>query len=108
MLVFMDTDTYEQIHVPKDVIGGMGRFLVEGATAVIPMHDGVAIGVELPAAVVIEVAQTDPGVRGDRVSGAMKPAVLRTGLTVQVPLFVEPGDRIKVDTRSGEYLTREQ
>jgi elongation factor P len=108
MLVFMDTDTFEQIHVPKDVIGGMGRFLVEGGTAVIPMHEGVAIGVELPAAVVIEVAQTDPGVRGDRVSGAMKPAVLRTGLTVQVPLFVEPGDRIKVDTRSGEYLTREQ
>jgi len=107
-LVFMDIGTYEQVHVPKDVVGEMGSFLVEGATAVIVMHDGVPIGVELSAAVVIEVAQTDPGVKGDRVSGAMKPAVLQTGLTVQVPLFVEPGDRIKVDTRSGEYLTREQ
>ena len=107
-LVFMDTASYDQVHVPKDVVAEMGSFLVEGATALIAMHDGVPIGVELSAAVVIEVAQTDPGVKGDRVSGAMKPAVLRTGLTVQVPLFVEPGDRIKVDTRSGEYLTREQ
>lgn len=107
-LVFMDTDTYEQIHVPKDVVGEAINFLVEGATAVIPVHDGTAIGVELSASVVIEVAETDPGVKGDRVSGAMKPATLQTGLVVQVPLFVESGDRLKVDTRSGEYLTREQ
>ncbi|HEX6263427.1 MAG TPA: elongation factor P [Actinomycetota bacterium] len=107
-LVFMDTGTYEQIHVPKDTVGDMTGYLVEGAMALIAMHDGVPIGVELPAAVVIEVAQTDPGVKGDRVSGAMKPAVLQTGLTVRVPLFVGPGDKVKVDTRSGEYLTREQ
>lgn len=107
-LVFMDTDTYDQVHVPKDVVGEAINFLVEGATAIIPLHDGAAIGVELSASVVIEVAETDPGIKGDRVSGAMKPATLQTGLVVQVPLFVEPGDRLKVDTRSGEYLTREQ
>jgi elongation factor P len=107
-LVFMDTDTYEQIHVPKEVLGEASSFLVEGATALVAMHEGASLGVELSASVVIEVAETDPGVKGDRVSGAMKPARLQTGLTVQVPLFVEPGDRIKVDTRSGEYLTREQ
>ena len=70
------------------------------------MHDGQVVGVDLPAAVELTVAQTEPGVQGDRVSGARKPATVETGLVVQVPLFVNPGDRIKVDTRSGEYLTR--
>jgi elongation factor P len=72
------------------------------------MHDGTPIGVELPAAVVLTVAKTEPGVKGDRVSGAVKPAELETGITVQVPLFVEPGDRVKVDTRTRVYLSREQ
>ena len=72
------------------------------------LYEGAAIGVELPAAVVLTVTHTDPGVRGDRVSGAMKPATLETGITVQVPLFVEERDRVQVDTRSGEYLTREK
>ena len=66
------------------------------------------IGVELPAAVALRVTKSDPGIKGDRVSGAMKPATLETGITVQVPLFVEEGDRVKVDTRTGEYLTRER
>ena len=107
-LVFMDTDTYEQVHVPKDVVGEAIDYLVEGATGIIPMHEGTPIGVELSASVVVEVSETDPGVKGDRVSGAMKPATLQTGLVVQVPLFVEPGDKLKVDTRTGEYITREQ
>jgi elongation factor P len=72
------------------------------------MYEGSAIGVELPAAVLLQVQATDPGVKGDRVSGAMKPATLETGIKIQVPLFVEEGDRVKVDTRSGEYLTREK
>lgn len=104
--VFMDTETYEQHHVPAQVVGDAANYLKEGATAVIPMYEGSAIGVELPASVVLKVVQTEPGLRGDRVSGAMKPATLETGLVVQVPLFVEPGDQVKVDTRTGEYLTR--
>ena len=107
-LVLMDNETYEQHHVPADVAADATRYLVEGATAVVPMYEGTAIGVELPAAVLLQVRATDPGLKGDRVSGAMKPATLETGLKIQVPLFVEEGDRVKVDTRSGEYLTREK
>jgi elongation factor P len=104
--VFMDQETYEQHHIPSSVVGDTARFLVEGATGVLPMYEGNPIGVELPAAVALRVAKTDPGVRGDRVSGAMKPATLETGITVQVPLFVEEGDKVKVDTRTGQYLER--
>jgi elongation factor P len=70
------------------------------------MHDGDIVSVEIPASVELTIAETEPGIQGDRVSGARKPATLETGKVVQVPLFVNPGDRIKVDTRSGEYLTR--
>jgi elongation factor P len=107
-LVMMDSQSYEQLHVPEEIAGDATRYLVEGATATVAMHEGTAIGVELPAAVVLRVTKADPGVKGDRVSGAMKPVTLETGITVQVPLFVEEGDRVKVDTRSGEYLTREK
>jgi elongation factor P len=107
-LVFMDTSSYDQHHVPSAVVGDMAHYLTEGSTAVIPMHEGNAIGVELPASVVLRVAKTDPGVKGDRVSGALKPATLETGLVVQVPLFVDEGDLLKVDTRTGQYLTREK
>jgi elongation factor P len=107
-LVLMDNRTFEQLHAPVEVAGDALRYLVEGATALVPMHQGNPIGIELPAAVVLRVTQSDPGVKGDRVSGAMKPAKLETGITVQVPLFVEEGDRVKVDTRTGEYLTREK
>src|SRR6266516_3296609 len=106
--VFMDTDTYEQHSVPADVVGDGGNYLTEGATATVSVHDGHAIAVELPASVVLRVTQTDPGVQGNRVSGAFKPATLETGFVVQVPLFVGEGDLVKVDTRSGEYLTREK
>jgi elongation factor P len=82
------------------------NFLKEGDTAVLPMYNDAVIGVDLPAAVELEVKDTEPGIQGDRVSGARKPATLETGLVLQVPLFVNPGERIKVDTRSGEYLSR--
>ncbi len=106
--VFMDTDTYDQHHVPSSIVGEAANYLTEGFTAMVAMHETNAIGVELPASVVLKVTQTDPGVKGDRVSGAMKLATLETGLAVQVPLFVGEGDLIKVDTRTGDYLTREK
>src|SRR3989440_1059958 len=106
--VFMDTQTYEQTQVPEQVAGDAAKYLSEGATAIVAVFEGNAISVELPAAVVLTVTKTDPGVKGDRVSGAVKPATLETGIRVQVPLFVEEGDRVKVDTRTGEYLTREK
>ena len=106
--VFMDQETYEQHPVPAAIVGDAARYLSEGFVAIVSMYEGTAIAVELPAAVVLSVARTDPGVRGDRVSGAMKPATLETGLEIQVPLFVEQGDRVKVDTRTGQYLTREK
>ena len=102
----MDTDDYEQLHVDGGAIGAAARYLKEGDTAVLPTYEGQVLGVELPAAVELTVADTEPGVQGDRVSGARKPATLETGLVVQVPLFVEPGETVKVDTRSGEYLSR--
>jgi elongation factor P len=104
--VFMDNDTYEQLHVPPDSLGDAVKYLKEGDTAILPMYKDEIVGVDLPAAVELQVTQTEPGIQGDRVSGARKPATLETGITVQVPLFVETGERIKVDTRTGEYLTR--
>jgi elongation factor P len=106
--VFMDSGTYDQHAVPGAVVGDAANYVTEGSTAIIAMHGGNAIGIELPASVVLRVTHTDPGVKGDRVSGALKAATLETGLVVQVPLFVEEGDLVKVDTRSGEYLTREK
>jgi elongation factor P len=106
--VFMDTSSYDQHPVPMHIVGDAATYLTEGATAVVAMHAGNAIAVELPASVVLRVVRTDPGVRGDRVSGALKPATLETGLVLQVPLFLEEGDLVKVDTRTGDYLTREK
>ena len=106
--VFMDTGSYDQHAVPATVVGDMANYLNEGATAVVAMHEGNAISVEMAASVVLRVESTDPGVKGDRVSGALKPATLETGIVVQVPLFVEEGDLVKVDTRTGEYITREK
>ena len=104
--VFMDLATYDQIHVPDAVMGESGRWLAEGAEAQVALHDGVPIALDLPASVVLEVTQTDPGAKGDTRTGALKPATLQTGAVVQVPLFVETGERVKVDTRSGEYIER--
>jgi elongation factor P len=104
--VFMDSTTYDQLHVSPQTLGDAANYLVENANAVLRMYGDEVVGTELPAAVELTIAETEPGVQGDRVSGARKPATLETGLVVQVPLFVNPGDRIKVDTRTGEYLTR--
>ncbi|MBV8950927.1 MAG: elongation factor P [Actinobacteria bacterium] len=104
--VFMDGESYEQMHVPATALGGAVSFLKEGDTVVLPTYQDQVVGVDLPASVELAVTETEPGIQGDRVSGARKPATLETGLVVQVPLFVEVGDTLKVDTRSGEYLTR--
>ena len=105
-LVFMDSETYDQLHVDTSDLGDAVNYLKEGDSAVLPIYNDQVVGVDLPAAVELTVAQTEPGVQGDRVSGARKPATLETGLVVQVPLFIEPGENIKVDTRTGEYLAR--
>ncbi len=104
--VFMDNASYDQIHVARPTLGSAADFVIEGSSALMNMYGGEIVSVELPAAVDLEVSLTEPGVQGDRVSGARKPATLETGLVVQVPLFVTTGDRVKVDTRSGEYLSR--
>ena len=104
--VFMDVTSYDQLHVSPASLGDASQFVKEGDNAVLQMYAGEIVGVDLPAAVELTAAETGPGVQGDRVSGARKPATLETGLVVQVPLFVNPGERIKVDTRTGEYITR--
>ncbi len=104
--VLMDTASYEQLQVGPEALGDATNYLKADDTVVVQLFSGEIVGVELPAAVELTVAETEPGVQGDRVSGARKPATLETGLVLQVPLFVNPGERIKVDTRTGEYLTR--
>jgi elongation factor P len=104
--VFMDSTTYDQLNVGPESLGEASNYLVENADAILRMFGDEIVGVELPAAVELNIAETEPGIQGDRVSGARKPATLETGLVVQVPLFVGPGDRVKVDTRTGEYITR--
>jgi elongation factor P len=104
--VFMDNTDYEQLQAPRASLGSSAQFLKEGDSAVLQLYEGEIVGVDLPAAVELTVIETEPGLQGDRVSGARKPALLETGFSVQVPLFVNTGDRVKVDTRTGEYLTR--
>jgi elongation factor P len=104
--VFMDTETYDQPHIPGDTVGSAANYLLEEQTAVIAFNDGVPLYVDLPAAVELTVSQTDPGVQGDRSTGGTKPATLETGAQIQVPLFIITGEKIKVDTRTGEYLGR--
>jgi elongation factor P len=105
-LVFMDGQTYEQVHVDPALLGDGVKFLTDGTVCLIPVYEGTPVGAELPITMELEVTKSEPGVKGDRVSGALKPATLETGAVVQVPLFVEEGDRVKVDTRSGEYISR--
>ena len=104
--VFMDTSTYDQLQVETGLLGDAANYLKEGDDAVLEFFGDEIVGVELPAAVELTIAETEPGLQGDRVSGARKPATLETGLVIQVPLFVNPGEKVRVDTRSGEYLTR--
>jgi elongation factor P len=104
--VFMDLQTYDQIHVPKTLVGAAADYLVEGGEAQVALHEGVPISVDLPASMVLSITKTDPGVKGDTRTGSMKPATLETGAVVNVPLFVEEGEKIKVDTRTGVYIER--
>jgi elongation factor P len=104
--VFMNNATYDQMNVAPVALGEAADYMVEGMVAQVAFFQGEIITVEIPVAVELTIAETEPGVQGDRVSGARKPATLETGKVVQVPLFVEVGDKIRVDTRSGDYITR--
>src|SRR5690606_3849120 len=103
---FMNLSDYGQIALSADQVGDAANYLTDGATVTLTLYKGTPIGVDLPAAVELEVTDAEPGVKGDTRTGATKPVTLETGLVVNAPLFVEQGDRVKVDTRSGEYLTR--
>lgn len=105
--VFMDMSTYEQTIIQEENMGDKGGFLIDGQTVKALFYNGQPLDIELPAAVLLKVEQTEPGMKGDTVSGASKPATLETGLVVNVPLFINEGDTIKVDTRSKDYLGRE-
>ncbi len=104
--VFMDTETYDQLTVSPETLGEASQYLVEQNTALLMMYGEDVIGVDLPASVELTITETEPGLQGDRVSGARKPATLETGLVISVPLFIEKGEHVKVDTRTGEYLSR--
>jgi len=104
--VFMDGDTFDQIPVAAEVVGSGADYLLENAQAVVAVHDSIPLFVELPVTVELLVQHTDPGLQGDRSTGGTKPATLETGASINVPLFVNTGDRLKVDTRDGRYLGR--
>ncbi|MBB5873135.1 elongation factor P [Allocatelliglobosispora scoriae] len=104
--VFMDLDTYEQIHVGAVTLGDNVNYLLPEAEITVAMHEGVPLYVELPTSIMVEVTYTEPGLQGDRSTGGNKPATISTGATVQVPLFITTGEKIKVDTRDGRYLGR--
>ncbi len=105
--VFMDMTSYEQLEIEKDVVGESAGFLKDAMSVQAMLYEGRPISLELPPSVVLEVTETDPGLKGDTVSGASKPATMETGLVVNVPLFINTGDRLKIDTRTSAYLSRE-
>jgi elongation factor P len=104
--VFMDTETYDQPHVPAATVGGAADYLLEEQMVTVAFNEGAPLYVDLPAAVELTIRQTDPGVQGDRSTGGTKPATLETGAQIQVPLFISTGEKVKVDTRTGDYLGR--
>ncbi len=104
--VFMDMQSYDQIHVPASTVGDAASFMLENQEAVVGLHEGSPLFIELPASVVLTITYTEPGLQGDRSTGGTKPATVETGYTVQVPLFITQGESIKVDTRDGSYLGR--
>jgi elongation factor P len=104
--VFMDTQDYDQPRIPRQTVGSAADYLLEEQTAVVAFNDGNPLYVELPASVELAVSQTDPGVQGDRSTGGTKPATLETGAQIQVPLFITTGEKVKVDTRTGDYMGR--
>jgi elongation factor P len=102
----MDTTSYDQVPVPAAVVGDSADYLLENQVAQISMHEGSPIIVDLPASVELMITYTEPGLQGDRSTGGTKPATLETGAEIQVPLFIEPNTKVKVDTRDGSYLGR--
>ena len=105
-LVFMDTDTYDQLYVSETVVGESAKFLLENQEANVAVHDGTPLYVELPASVELIITYTEPGLQGDRSTGGTKPAKLETGAEINVPLFLNVGEKVKVDTRDGSYISR--
>jgi elongation factor P len=104
--VFMDKDTFEQLQVSETVVSDAKNFMLENTDVQIALHEGNPLYVELPASVILEITYTEPGLQGDRSTGGTKPATVETGLEIQVPLFLEQGTKVKVDTRDGSYLGR--
>jgi elongation factor P len=104
--VFMDNTSYDQFTLSREVVGEASNYLLENQNVTVALHEGEAIYVEMPPSVVLEITYTEPGLQGDRSTGGTKPATLETGFQVQVPLFIENNTRVKVDTRTGEYLGR--
>ena len=104
--VFMDTSTYEQLSLTKEHVGVAVKYLKENVEVEVEFYEKRSVGLELPVSVELKVVQTTPGLKGDTVSGGSKPATLETGAVVQVPLFINVGDAIKIDTRTGGYITR--
>lgn len=104
--VFMDTQSYEQIHIPAGTVGDAAHFMLENQNAVVGLHEGNPLFVELPASVELTIEYTEPGIQGDRSSGGTKPARLESGYGISVPLFITSGEKVKVDTRDGSYLGR--
>jgi elongation factor P len=102
----MDNQSYDQIHVPSETVGEMAKYMLENQDAVVAVHEGTPLYVELPAAVELTISYTEPGMQGDRSTGGTKPATLETGAEIAVPLFITTGERVKVDTRDGSYLGR--
>ena len=104
--VFMDSATYDQINIPESTVADAANYMLENAEAVVAIHEGNPLSVELPASVELTITYTEPGLQGDRSSGGTKPATVETGVEIQVPLFINQGERVKVDTRDGSYLGR--
>jgi elongation factor P len=102
----MDNTNYDQITVPTEVVGEAANYMLENQQATVALHEGAPLYIELPPSVVLEITYTEPGLQGDRSTGGTKPATLETGYQIQVPLFIENNTRVKVDTRTGDYLGR--
>ncbi|MFE3192825.1 elongation factor P [Nocardia sp. NPDC059240] len=104
--IFMDGDTFDQVHLSEELLGRNAGFLLENMAVQIAMHEGAALFVELPVAIDVIVTHTEPGLQGDRSSAGTKPATVETGAEVQVPLFINQGDKLRIDTRDGSYISR--
>jgi elongation factor P len=105
--VFMDMTTYDQVVIPSALVGDQAKYMLEGTDCIVSFHDGTPLSVELPASVILTITHTEPGVQGNRSNAGTKPATVETGAEIQVPLFVGEGEKVKVDTRDGSYLGRE-